>query len=154
MESLKNAWSNVVAAFGRLNERERRLVLFAGIALAAFLLFLVTFSFINSAQGYRTRIAAKQTKLGEAQQLAESYDQAQAKRLEAERSLSANQVSLTSYLEEVGNEAGVQIPAMNPKPDAPLGDGNIIESSVEVRPTSPSATSTISSPAPSAGPAW
>jgi general secretion pathway protein M len=132
MESLKTAWANALAAFGRLSERERKLVTIGGIALLAFILFFATFSFINTGAKYRRTTASKLEMLREAQELAQSYDQAQAARREAERDLTANTVSLTSYLEDVGNDAGLQIPAMNPKGDVPIGDGQIIESSVEV----------------------
>lgn len=132
MESLKTAWANALASFARLNERERKLVTIAGIAVLAFVLFFATFSFIQTGAKHRRSTESKLTMLREAQELAVSYDQAQAQRREAERDLTANAVSLTSYLEDVGNDAGIAIPAMNPKGDVPIGDGQIIESSVEL----------------------
>ena len=49
-----------------------------------------------------------------------------------ERQLSSSSVSLISFIEEKGERAGMKIPAMNPKGEVPLGDGRILESSVEL----------------------
>lgn len=128
----KNLLADLSTRFAALSNRERRLVLIGGSALSLFIVVVLFASFASTARSYRSRINAKLGKLGEIQTLAASYDQAQAARTEVERELSGSQVSLTTYIEEIGNDAGLQIPTMTPKPDQPIGDGNIIESSVEL----------------------
>ncbi len=132
MEQLKALLSELQSRFQQLSARERRLVTFAGSALAVFVLFLILFSFSSSAASYRRRTAEILTKLKEVQQLAATYREAEQVRLRTERELSASNVSLISYLEDKGTKAGLSIPTLNPKGDVPLGDGKIIESGVEV----------------------
>jgi general secretion pathway protein M len=132
MEQLKGLFSDAQAAFQRLSTRERRLVVLAGSAAVAFILFLILFSFSNSAAGYRRRIEEKQLKLREAQALAESYTEAERTRQDVERQLSSGAVQLSTFLEEKGTAAGLEIPIMTPKGDVALGDGKIVESSVEL----------------------
>lgn len=131
-EALKTAIADATAAFSRLTQRERRLVLIAGGALLAFTLFVVLISFSNSANSYRRRTAEKLAKLSEVQTLAASYGEAEEARKAVEAELSASNIRLISYLEEKGTAAGLDIPTMTPKGDVPLGDGKIIESAVEL----------------------
>ena len=49
-----------------------------------------------------------------------------------ERQLTNNSIQLISYISDKGTSAGLDIQTMNPKGDVPLGDGNIVESSVEL----------------------
>lgn len=132
MEQLRALFADAQAAFQRLSTRERRLVTLAGGAVVTFILFIVFFSFSSSAAGYRRRIDEKQLKLREAQALAESYTDAERTRQDVERQLSSGAVQLISFLEEKGTAAGLEIPTMTPKGDVPLGDGKIVESSVEL----------------------
>lgn len=119
------------ARFQSLTTRERRLVLMTGSAISLFVVFLILISFSASAAGYRRRTEEKLIKLREVQALANNYRESEQDRQQTERQLTGK-ISLISYLEEKGTAAGVSIPAMNPKPDAPIGDGRIVESSVEL----------------------
>ncbi len=132
MEQLKALLSELQARFQGLTARERRLVLMAGSAVGVFVLFLILFSFSASAAGYRRRTEEKLLKLRDVQTLAASYRESEQNRQVMERQLASSKVSLISYLEEKGTAAGLSIPAINPKPDAPIGDGRIIESAVEL----------------------
>jgi general secretion pathway protein M len=132
MEQLKAAIAELQTWFSRLSERERRLVVIAGSAAGAFLILVIFISFAASASSTRSRTEAKLAKLRDIQALAANYDQAQAARANVERDLTAGDVSLTTYIEGIGNSAQLQIPTMNPKADVPIGDGVIIESSVEI----------------------
>lgn len=132
MDQLKALLTELQSRFQQLSARERRLVTFAGSALAVFVVFLILFSFSSSAASYRRRTQEKLTKLNEVQQLAATYREAEQLRLRTERDLSASNVSLIGYLEDKGNKAGLSIPTLNPKGDIALGDGKIIESGVEV----------------------
>lgn len=124
--------TQVYAWWSRLTARERRLVSIAGGALGAFLLFVILYSFSSSAHKHESRMELKQEKLTQVQQLAASYREAEQQRQAVERQLSASNVSLISYLEDKGEKSGLDIRSMNPKGDVPIGDGNIIESSVEL----------------------
>lgn len=132
MEQLKGLWTNFLSWFLSRNERERRLLIICASAVAVFFLFIVFFSFASSASSYRSRTAHKQLQLREVQTLASSYNEAQRARQSTEQELSSNDVKLISYLEEKGSAAGLDIPTINPKPDVPIGDGRIVESSVEL----------------------
>src|SRR5689334_23390444 len=85
------------ARYSTLNERERKLVLVAGSGVTAFLLFLILFSFSTTAGSYRSRTERKLVRLREAQDLADSYREAERSRQEVERQLSTGSVQLISY---------------------------------------------------------
>lgn len=129
---LRELQTQITTWWSRLTARERRLVSIAGGALGAFLLFVILYSFSSSAGKYESRMELKQEKLTQVQQLAASYREAEQQRQAVERQLSASNVSLISYLEDKGEKSGLDIRSMNPKGDVPIGDGNIIESSVEL----------------------
>ncbi|MHB8875181.1 MAG: type II secretion system protein GspM [Myxococcaceae bacterium] len=132
MEKLKALFADAQTWFSRLTQRERRLVGFASVAMTALVVFLVLWSFGNSAASYRRRTGEKLAKLAEVQGLAASYRDAEQARQGVERQLSATNIKLISFLEEKGTTAGLDIPTMNPKSDVALGDGKIIESAVEL----------------------
>ncbi len=132
MEKLKALLSDVQAWFSRLTLRERRLVGFAGAAMAVFVVFIVAYSFSSAAGDARRRIASKMTDLNEVQTLAASYRESEQARQAVERQLSASNIQLISYLTDKGTAAGLDIPTMNPRADVTLNDGKIIESGVEL----------------------
>lgn len=106
----------------------------AGCAAVAliFIVFLVTFRFSASATAIRARTAQKIEKLSRVQDLAASYNQSKAQREMAERQLAASNIRLSSFLEDVAKQKGVELPTINPKADVPLEGTKIVESSVEV----------------------
>ncbi len=132
MDKIKALLSDANSWFTRLTQRERRLVALAASAVGVFVLFLILFSFSNSAAGYRRRTRDNLVKLAEVQALAASFREAEQARQGVERQLSASNIRLFSYVEEKGTAAGLDIPTITPKSDVPLGDGKIIESSVEL----------------------
>lgn len=131
MERLKAVWGDVQTWFSGLTQRERRLVGMAGAATVGFALFLILYTSASSASATRRRIDEKERKLQDAVELAQSYREADQARRRTEQQLSGSNLQLISYLEERGTEAGLDIPTMNPKGDVVLGDGRIVESSVE-----------------------
>lgn len=132
MERIRAMFGEVQTWFSGLTQRERRLVTIAGAATVAFALFLVLYTSATSASTTRRRMAEKERKLAEAAQLAQSYREADQARRRTEQQLSGSNLQLISYLEERGTAAGLEIPTMNPKGDVVLGDGKIVESSVEL----------------------
>jgi general secretion pathway protein M len=132
MNQLKEALLKVQAWFQTLTGRERRLVALAGAAVVVFILFIVVFTFANTASAIRNRTAKKIQQLDEVQALAAGFREGEAKRAALEAQLKASNVRLASYLEEKGNKAGLDIPSINPRADVTLAGDKIVESSVEV----------------------
>ncbi|WP_375760658.1 type II secretion system protein GspM [Corallococcus exercitus] len=132
MGKLKELFAPLQTWFERLSDRERKLVALAGSAVLVFVLFVTLFSFANSANGYRRRTQDKLAKLQEVQALATSYGQAQAERQAVEQQLTQSNVRLLTYIEDKATAAGLTAPNMTPKGDVGVGDGKIIESSVEL----------------------
>lgn len=132
MDSFKQLFAPAQTWFSSLSARERRLVLLAGSAVLVFVLFLTVMSFASSARSYKTRTEQKLTKLQDVQALAASFREAELARQAVEANLRRSDVKLISYVEEKGTAIGLDIPTMNPKGDIPIGDGTIIESSVEL----------------------
>ena len=132
MEKIRGLLNDAKAWFERLSTRERQMVLATGGAVLAFVLFLILFSFSNSASGYRKRTDQKLAKLREVQTLAASYRQATDSRQAVEQQLTSSDVRLMSYIEDKATRSGLTVPNMTPKGEVGLGDGNIIESSVEL----------------------
>ncbi|GMT96461.1 hypothetical protein KH5H1_05800 [Corallococcus caeni] len=132
MGKLKELFAPLQTWFERLSDRERKLVALAGSAVLVFVLFVTLFSFANSAQGYRRRTQDKLAKLQEVQALATSYGEAQAERQNVEQQLTQSNVRLITYIEDKATAAGLTVPNMTPKGDVGVGDGKIIESSVEL----------------------
>ncbi len=132
MNQLRNLLANVQTGFGRLTDRERRMVILAASAVAVFSVFLILFSFSSSAAGYHKRMETKTQKLEQVNQLAAVFRESENQRQAVERQLGQSDVRLISYIEEKGTEAGLDIRTMNPKGDVAIGDGKIMESAVEV----------------------
>jgi general secretion pathway protein M len=132
MNQLRNLMSTVQTWFTGLTARERKLVLLTGSAVAVFVVFLTLFGFSSSAARKQASIATKQEQLQQVQQLAAVYRESENARKAVERQLGQSNVSLITYIEEKGTEAGLDIRTMNPKGDVAIGDGKIMESAVEV----------------------
>ncbi|MBL9038472.1 MAG: type 4a pilus biogenesis protein PilO [Archangium sp.] len=132
MSALSNLQNTVQQSFSALSVRERRLVIGAVCAVIAFVLFMVTFSFSNSADRIRQRTARKLAQLDEVQTLAANYREAKAAQDNAERQLAASNVRLLSYLEERAKQKGLELPSVNPKAEVPLENPKIVENAVEL----------------------
>lgn len=132
MGQLRELMTQVQTGFERLSARERRLVTIAGAAVLVFVLFVTIFSFSSSASKYRTRTSDKLGKLQEVQSLAASYREAQQARQSVEQQLTAQDVRLITYIEDKATAAGIEVPTMSPKGDVGIGDGKIVESTVEL----------------------
>ena len=132
MNQLRALLQNATAWFQRLTQRERRLVTIAGVAVTAFVIFMIFYSFASTASSTRRRTETKIESLQQVQVLAANYRQAEQQRQNVERQLGQSNVQLISYIEDKGENAGLDIRSLNPKGDVPIGDGKIIETSVEV----------------------
>ena len=123
--------NNLQNSFATLGARERKAVMFGGVAVAAFIVFLVTWNFSSSADAIRKRTQGKLARLEEVQELAATYRDAKGVQDAMEQRLASSNVRLISYLEEKGNKAGLSIPSINPKADVTLEGDKIIESAAE-----------------------
>jgi general secretion pathway protein M len=132
MDKLRSLLNDARAWFDRLTARERRLVALMGAGLGVFVVFITLFSFSTSAAAYRRRTEDKRVKLGQVQALATSFRDAQATRQAVENQLTQSNVRLISYIEDKATNAGLVVPTMSPKGDTGVGDGSIVESSVEL----------------------
>ena len=117
MEQLRGLLNDARAWFERLSTRERRMVLATGGAVLAFVLFLILYSFSNSANAYRKRTQQHLTQLREVQDLAANYQEAKREREAVEQQLAANTVRLVSYIEDKATVSGLTVPNMTPRPD-------------------------------------
>jgi general secretion pathway protein M len=132
MNPIRQLLNDLRARFEQLSTRERRLVTAAGSAVLVFILFLTLLSFSSSANGYRRRTQDKLAKLQQVQQLADSYNQATAARNAVEQQLNSSDVRLLSYISDKATAAGLEVPNMTPKGEVGIGDGKILESSMEL----------------------
>jgi general secretion pathway protein M len=131
-EKLKARIADVQTWYSRLSERDRKLVTFGSPIAAVIVLMIVLASFASSASATRKRIAQKQASFAQVQVLSASYREAEAARQAVERQLTGNNLRLTSFVEEKATAAGLEVPTMNPRAEVPIGDGNIIENSIDV----------------------
>jgi len=130
---VKELIAKLQASFSTLSARERRMVLAAGGAILVFAVVMVMFSFSNKADQIRQRTASKIRKLDDVQTLAAGFRDSEARRTAVEQQLKANNIRLITYLQEKANKAGIELPSLNPKNDAPLeGSDQIVESAVEL----------------------
>jgi general secretion pathway protein M len=132
MAGLSNLQTSLSTSLSTLSERERRMVLVAGLALAAFVIFMVTFSFSSRAAKIRSNIATKTASLDEVQALAAGYRDQKASQEALERQLAASNVRLISFLEEKAKKSGLELPSINPRADEPLENSKIVMSAVEL----------------------
>ncbi|WP_224249427.1 type II secretion system protein GspM [Hyalangium gracile] len=129
---MRQLLNDLRARFEQLSAREKRLVTVAGAAVLVFVLFLTLYSFSSSANTHRRRTQEKLAKLQQVQELAASYNQATSARNAIEAQLSNNDVRLLSYVSDKATAAGLDVPNMTPKGDVGIGDGKILESSMEL----------------------
>jgi general secretion pathway protein M len=133
MNPFRQLLNDLRTRFEQLSGREKRLVMAAGGALLLFILFITVASFANSANTHRRRTQEKLAKLQEVQQLAASYNQATAARNAVEQQLTNADVRLLSYISDKATAAGLEAPSMTPKGEVGIGDGKIMESTMDLQ---------------------
>jgi general secretion pathway protein M len=132
MNPFRQLLTDLRSRWDQISQREQRLLMVAGGAVLAFALFFTLFSFSTSAARYRASTQSKLAQLQEVQALAASYNQATAARNAIEAQLSSNDVSLLTYISDKATAAGLEVPNMTPKGEVGIGDGKILESSMEL----------------------
>ena len=132
MSALSDLTASVSASFTTLSQRERRMLVAAGLALLLFVAFMVLMGFSNRGAAIRRRTQEKIAKLEEVQSLAAGFGNQKAAQEALERQLAGSNVRLISYLEEKAKKTGLELPSINPRADALLENSKISESSVEL----------------------
>jgi len=133
MDRIRHLLSDALAALGRLNPRERRLVTLGGVALLIFVGVAATLSVGRAIERQETRIKTKQKQLDEIGRLTVGFRAQEALRKDLEAKLANNKTKLFTYLEEMARKDGISIGGMSDKGSQPLEGGTkISESSVEV----------------------
>lgn len=132
MSAITDFQQRIQSQFSALSSREKRMVGGVGLAVGVFIVVMVVFSFSNKAHAIVDRTSKKITQLEEVQTLAAGYREAKARQDAVEAQLRASNVRLVSYLEEKARPAGIELPSINPRPDVPVENSKILESSVEV----------------------
>jgi general secretion pathway protein M len=120
------------SSFATLSSRERRLLIVAALSVLVFVVFMTTYRFSKRANDIRRNTETKIGQMSRIQELATSYNQSRAQREMAERQLAASNIRLSSFLEDIAKQKGVELPTINPKSDVTLDGTKIVESSVEV----------------------
>lgn len=119
------------ATFATLSSREKMMVGGAGVAVAIFIVFLVTWNFSTTADAIRKRTQTKIARLEQVNDLAATYRDAKAVQDAMEQRLAQSNIRLISYLEDKGNKAGLSITTINPKADVVLDGEKIVEAAAE-----------------------
>lgn len=132
MDQLRTLLANATSGLGQLSTRERRLVAGVGTAVALFVLFLIFAGFSSSANRHRKRIETGLQNIELLEALAANYRESEANRQAVERQLAQSNLQLMSYLEDKGEQAGLDIRGMTPKGERPLEGGKIVATTVEV----------------------
>ena len=82
---------------------------------------------------FRSRTATKIGQLAEAQELAATFRENEARRQAIEDKLRRNkEMRLLTFVEEKATAAGLELPSINPKTDITLDGDKIVESAVEL----------------------
>jgi general secretion pathway protein M len=124
--------TSLAGSFATLSQRERRMVVAAGLAVTCFVIFMVLFSLGSKADTIRRRTQEKLVKLDEVQALAAGYREQKAAREALERQLQGSNIRLTSYLDDKAAKAGLTLSTFTPKADVQLENSRIVESGEEL----------------------
>lgn len=132
MSAITDLQAQVQQQLAALSAREKKMLGGALAAAGVFIVFMVIFSFGNTADKIRDRTSKKIVQLEEVQTLAAGYREAKARQDALEGQLRLSNIRLVSYLEDKARPSGIELPSINPKADIPLEGSKIVESSVEV----------------------
>lgn len=133
MSFLRKLQADAEAFFQRLSQRERVLVTAAGLAVVAFVVFLVSLQIARGIAARERRIEEKTRVLSEVGKLAQGWRAAQAERASLEARLKGSSVPLMTFVAQTGARLGIEVNDLRPSPQGPEGaQGGVVEESVEV----------------------
>jgi general secretion pathway protein M len=125
--------ADLEAFFQRLSQRERVLVTAAGLAVLAFVVFLVSFGVSRGISARQARIEEKTRMLAQVGKLAQGWRAAQAERADLERRLKGGQgAPLMTFVAQTGARLGVEVNDLRPSSQPGEVAGGVVEETVEV----------------------
>jgi general secretion pathway protein M len=133
MESLRKLRADLEGWFSRLSSRERVLVSLAGVAVAAFVVFLVFLKVQRGISARENAIDRKTQVLAQVGKLAQGYRAAQAERTQLEAKLKGPPLQLMSFVAQTGQRLGIEVNDLRPGAATPAGAADkVVEETVEV----------------------
>jgi general secretion pathway protein M len=129
---LRRLRADAEAFLQRLNQRERVLVTVAGLAVVAFVVFLVSVRVSRGIGAREARIESKTRMLAQVGTLAQGWRAAQAERAELERRLKGARTPLLTFVSQTGAKLGIEVNDLRPTQGGGETQGNVVEESVEV----------------------
>ncbi len=132
MSFFRKLQADLEAFFARLSQRERVMVTAAAVAVAAFLVFLVSHGISRSIRTREARIQEKTRVLSQVGKLAQGWRAAQAERAELEQRLRGKSLPLMTFLSQTGSRLGIEVNDLRPSAAPTDAAGGVVEESVEV----------------------
>jgi general secretion pathway protein M len=129
---LRRLQSDLEAFFQRLSQRERVLVTAAGLAVVAFVVFLVSTQVSRGIAAREHRIEEKTRVLSQVGKLAQGWRAAQAERTQLEARLKGPQPPLMTFVAQTGTRLGIEVNDLRPAAAAVEATAGVVEDSVEV----------------------
>jgi general secretion pathway protein M len=129
---LRKLQSDVEAFFQRLSQRERVLVTVAGLAVVAFVVFLLSTGVSRGISARQHRIVEKTRILSEVGKLAQGWRAAQSERADLERRLKGDHPPLMTFVAQTGAKLGIEVNDLRPTAAASEPTAGVVEESVEV----------------------
>lgn len=131
METIRKIRAELEARLAQLSARERVMVGAAALAVALFVVFMVSMKISSGISAREARIEQKTRVLSQVGKLAESYRRRQAERQAVEARLKGPPVQLMSLVSQTGATLGIEVPDLRPSGNPTEVDG-LVEDSVEV----------------------
>ncbi len=131
MESLRKLFADLEAWLAKLSPRERVLVTAATLAVAVFVVWLVSFRMSAEISAREARIEEKTRVISQVGKLAEGYRRRQAERQAIEGRLKGPPIQLMSHISQTGASLQVEVTDLRPS-TAPSELEGLREEAVEV----------------------
>jgi general secretion pathway protein M len=131
MERLRQLQALLELWFGKLSPRERIMVTLAGVAVALFVIFMISFRLQSGIRARELRIEEKTKALAQVGALAGGYRRVQADRGALEARLKGAHTPLLSLVSQTGTALGIEVTDLRPV-GAPAEVDGVTEESVEV----------------------
>ncbi len=133
METIRRWRADLETWFSRLSSRERVMVSLAGLAVAAFIVFMGFVKVQRVVASREQSIDRKTQVLAQVGKLAEGYRAVQAERAQLEAKLKGPPLQLMSFVSQAGQRLGIEVNDLRPgTPTTPAAGDKLLEETVEV----------------------
>jgi general secretion pathway protein M len=129
---LRKLQADLEAFLARMSQRERVMVAAAALAVAAFLVFLVSLAISRGISAREARIQEKTRVLSQVGKLAQGWRAAQSERAELEQRLRGANVPLMTFVSQTGARLGIEVNDLRPSAAPTDAAAGVVEESVEV----------------------